>query len=190
MDPLKQIAPRSETFIDWGEAYERVENYFCSLRIQDRLLLSQLVAQILSKAAEQVNVSSKSPSVLAMEEAERVVSSWFAEVLDAAGVEHGEIGAQGRLALFLADMPKSWQNEFLHPGPWPEAFLLAMKSTFLRTGPEFRKARMTPREIDLGPVSAVADETWRAIDRWPILGALTVWTIYLGVIGLVVFLLH
>ncbi|EDY82568.1 hypothetical protein VDG1235_2191 [Verrucomicrobiia bacterium DG1235] len=190
MDPLKQIAPRSASFIDWGEAYERVENYFCALRIQDRLLLSQLVAQILSRAAERVESSEKSPSVLAMEEAKKVVRSWFAEVLSEAGVEHGELGAQGRLALLLADMPKRWQSEFLHPGPWPEAFLKAMKSTYLRTGPEFSEARMTPRDIDLGPVSAVADETWRVIDRWPLLGALAVWTIYLGVVALLIYLLR
>lgn len=190
MDPLSQITPRSERFIDWGEAYQRVERYFCALKIEDRLLLSQLVAQILSRAAERIESSNKSPSVLAMEEAKRVVRGWFGDVLEAAGVEYTEIGSQGRLALFLADMPKRWQGEFLHPGPWPRAFLDAMKSTYLRSGPEFSTSSMTPRDIDLGPVSAVAGETWRVIDRWPIVGALFVWTIYLGVIGLVWYLLH
>ncbi|MDQ8186037.1 hypothetical protein [Pelagicoccus sp. SDUM812002] len=190
MDSLNRIVPGSEGFVDWSEAYERVEAYFCALHIRDRLLLSQLVAQILSRAAERFEGSAKSASVLAMEEAKEVVRTWFGKVLDAAGVEHGELGAQGRLALFLADMPTRWQNEFLHPGPWPEAFLEAMKATYLSTGPEFSKARMTPRDIDLGPVSAVADETWRVIDRWPILGALFVWTLYLGGVGLLVYLLH
>ncbi len=190
MDPLETIFPRSDGFVDWSEAYERVEGYFCALQIRDRLLLSQLVAQILSRAAERIDSSNKTTSVLAMEEAKEVVKTWFGRVLDAAGVEHGELGAQGRLALFLADMPSRWQSEFLRPGPWPEAFLEAMKSTYLSTGPEFSKARMTPREIDLGPVSAVADETWRVIDRWPILGALFVWTLYLGGVGLLVYLLH
>ncbi|WP_309008915.1 hypothetical protein [Pelagicoccus sp. SDUM812005] len=190
MDTLNRIVPRSEGFVDWSEAYERVESYFCALQIRDRLLLSQLVAQILSRAAERYEGSPKSASVLAMEEAKEVVKSWFGRVLDAAGVEHGELGAQGRLALFLADMPARWQSEFLHPGPWPAEFLEAMKATYLSTGPEFSKARMTPRDIDLGPVSAVADETWRVIDRWPILGALFVWTLYLGGIGLLVYLLR
>ncbi|MBC2606781.1 hypothetical protein [Pelagicoccus albus] len=190
MDPLEKIAPRSEGFIDWGDAYQRVERYFCALHIQDRLLLSQLVAKILSRAAERVEPSGKSPSVLAMEEAKKVVRTWFAEVLEAAGVPQKEIGAQGRLALFLADMPTRWQGEFLHPGPWPQEFLDSMKNTFLRTGPDFSEARMIPRKIDLGPVSAVADETWRVIDRWPFVGALVVWTIYIGIFGLVVYLLR
>ncbi len=191
MDTLRFIPPRSETFVDWTEAYARVENYLCALRIENKLLLSQLVAQILSRTAERLESDGgAAPSVLAMEEANRLVDSWFSEVLDAAGVPESELGAKGRLALFLADLPSRWQNEFLHPGPWPAEFLKAMKSTYLKTGPDFQKARMTPREIDLGPVSAVADETWRVIDRWPILGAMLVWGIYLGAIGLVVYLLR
>lgn len=190
MESLEKIAPRSQSFIDWGEAYERVENYFCALQIQDRLLLSQLTAKILSRAAERVEGSEKSPSVLAMQEAKKEVETWFAEVLGAAGIDHSELGSQGRLSLFLADMPRRWQGEFLHPGPWPDDFLKAMKATYLNTGPEFSKGKMIPRDIDLGPMSAVADETWRVIDRWPFIGAILVWTIYIGVVGLVVYLLR
>jgi len=90
--------------------------------------------------------------------------------------------------LFLADMPRRWQGEFLHPGPWPEDFLAAFRSSFLKTSPDFEKGVMRPREIDLGPVSALADETWRVIDRWPLLGTLLVWGIYLGVLGLIFYL--
>lgn len=190
MDALNFITPRSDRFIDWSEAYDRVESYFCALRIQNRLLLSQLVAHILSRAAARVDESSLAPSVLAMEEAKKVVEEWFAEVLSAAGVEPGETAGKGRLAIFLADLPARWQNEFLHPGPWPEEFLKAIKASYLKTGPDFQKTRMTPREIDLGPVSAVAGETWRVIDRWPILGAMLVWTIYLGGIGVIIYLLR
>lgn len=190
MDPLNESFSRRADLVDWSEANDRVEAYFCALQIHDRLLLSQLVAQILSRVAERVDASAKSASVLAMEEAKEVVRAWFGRVLDAAGVVHGEVGAQGRLALFLADMPARWQSEFLHAGPWPAEFLEAMKTTYLGTGPDFRKVRMTPREIDLGPVSAVADETWRVIDRWPILGALFVWTLYLGGVALLVYLLR
>lgn len=191
MDSLKFIAPRSETFIDWTEAYARVENYLCSLRIKNKLLLSQLVAQILGSVAQRLaEETGESPSVLAMQEAENVVEEWFREVLSAAGVSPDNLGVKGRLALFMSDLPTRWQNEFLHPGPWPEEFLQAIKSTYLKTGPDFQKARMTARDIDLGPVSAVADETWRVIDRWPLVGATLVWAIYLGTVGLVVYLLH
>lgn len=191
MDSLKFIAPRSDEFVDWTEAYARVENFFCALRVENKLLLSQLVARVLRRASEKLEkVPDQSPAVLAMMEADREVQRWFAEVLEAAGVEAGNLRAKGRLALFLADMPRKWQKEFLQSGPWPSDFLEAMKATYLRTGPDFQRSRMFPREIDLGPVSAVADETWRALDRWPFLGAILIWAIYLGAIGLVIYLVR
>lgn len=189
MDSLRFIAPRSERFVDWTEAYVRVESYFCALRIQNKLLLSQLVAQVLQRTAERLaEEPGASPASLAVGEADRLVEDWFAQVLGSAGVEAGNARAKGRLALFLADLPSRWQNEFLHSGPWPQAFIDAMRATYLKTGPDFQIARMTPREMDLGLVSAVADETWRVIDRWPILGAMLVWGAYLAAAGAVLYL--
>ncbi len=191
MDTRRFIAPRSDSFVDWSDAYARVESYFFALRIQNRLLLSQLVALVLSRASKRLTADANlRPTVAAMEEANRVVEDWFEDVLEAAGVDTSEVASRGRLALFLADLPTRWQNEFLQAGPWPSAFLSAIRSSYLRTGPEFRKTSMTPRDIDLGPVSAVAGETWRVIDRWPIIGALLVWASYIGVIGLILYLLH
>ncbi len=184
MDTLSFIQPRSGDYVDWSEAYARVENYFCSLRIENKLLLSQLVAKILTRAAQRLEKSpGSSPQKLAMEEARKEVLEWFESVLAAARVTSDQSGAKGRLALFLADMPSRWQNEFLHPGPWPDDFLNAFRTTYLKTRPDFQKGVMRPREIDLGPVSAIADETWKAIDRWPLLGTTLVWSMYLGLLG-------
>ena len=191
MESLNFLAPRSKAFVDWTEAYVRVENYYCSLRIRNKLLLSQLVAATLKKAAEELGARpNASPVGLAMEAANESVEEWFHAVLKAAGIDARDVRTKGRLALFLADLPARWQNEFLHDGPWPAAFLEAMKAVYLRAGPDFHKGRMVPREIDLGPVSAVAGGTWRAIDRWPILGAIAVWTLYLIGIGGLLYLLR
>jgi len=184
MESMKLIHPRSDRYVDWSEAYSRVENFFCSLRIRNKLLLSQLVAKILERAAKVYSENSDGPpTVIALQ-----VDQWFEQVLDAAGVDSRNMRAKGRLALYLADMPQRWQNEFLHPGPWPEAFLESMRTTYLNTGPGFQVARMRPREIDLGPISAIADETWRVIERWPVLGTAIVWSIYLGGIFLLFYL--
>jgi len=189
MESMKLIHPRSDRYVDWSEAYSRVENFFCSLRIRNKLLLSQLVAKILERAAKVYSENPDgSPTVIALREARNEVDQWFEQVLDAAGVDSRNMRAKGRLALNLADMPQRWQNEFLHPGPWPEAFLESMRTTYLNTGPGFQVARMRPREIDLGPISAIADETWRVIERWPVLGTAIVWSIYLGGIFLLFYL--
>ncbi|MCH6257110.1 hypothetical protein MLD52_11165 [Puniceicoccaceae bacterium K14] len=189
MDSVRFVAPRSEGYIDWSEAYSRVENYFFSLQIKDKLLLSQLVAKILMRTAVALkSMPEETPSALALKEAHKEVSDWFEAVLRAAEVDTTAVEGQGRLALFLSDLPTRWQSEFLHPGPWPDDFLQAIRESYLHTGPDFQKSLMRPREIDLGPVSAIADETWRAIDRWPILGTVAVWTIYLGILGTIFYL--
>lgn len=189
MDSVTFLGPRSEGYIDWSEAYSRVENYFFSLQIKDKLLLSQLVAKILMRTAiELKNRPDETPPALAMKEAQKEVQDWFDSVFKAADVELSRLNAQSRLALFLSDLPSRWQSEFLHPGPWPDEFLKAIRESYLHTGPDFQKSLMVPREIDLGPVSAFADETWRVIDRWPVLGTIAVWTMYLGILGLIFYL--
>jgi hypothetical protein len=42
---------------------------------------------------------------------------------------------------------------------------------------------MTPRDIDLGLVSEVADTTWRSFDKWPFLRGVATWLIYLGALA-------
>ncbi len=189
MDALTFAAPRSKRFVDWSEAYERVELYFLSLRIENKLLLSQLIAKILARASERLEDGAPlSPSVIAMQEARKELNEWFHAVLNAAGLESKDVGAHGRLALFLSNLPGNWQNEFMHPGPWPAEFLDEVRSAYLDTSPEFERSSMTPRPIRLGPVSALADGTWKAIDRWPYIGTAFVWGLYLAVLGCVFFL--
>ncbi len=59
------------------------------------------------------------------------------------------------MALLLADMPGRWQDQFLRPGPWPDEFVLAMRDGYLRAGPDFQLAKMTPRPLDLGPIATL-----------------------------------
>jgi hypothetical protein len=42
---------------------------------------------------------------------------------------------------------------------------------------------MTPRDIDLGPISAAADETWRTFAKWPLLRGIVTWTIFIALAG-------
>lgn len=189
MESINYRSQHSESYVDWSEAYSRVESYFLSLRIVDKLLLSHLVAKILARTAKRIQTEHDvPPASLAVREAQAEVRRWFTEVLEAAGVDTENVGPKGRLALFLSDMPNRWQGEFLHPGPWPQAFLDAVRASYLKTGPDFQRSLMRPREIDLGRVSAIADETWKAIDRWPLLGTAIVWGLYLSVLSIAFYL--
>ena len=152
-----EIAGRS--LEEWNAAYVKVENYFHALRIRNKPLLGQLVLRVLERAQRRAPAElNRSATELAGEEMDRLVTSWFAEVLQAspAGTDQ-MLSTRGRLALLLADMPGKWQDQFLRPGPWPEEFVAAMRESFLRAGPDFQLSKMTPRPLDLGPITTLTN---------------------------------
>jgi len=141
---------------DWNAAYTKVESYFYALRVRNKLLLGQLVALVLERAMARAAQEPARPTTeLAVEEMDRLVNDWFAQVLQAPPAATEMLSTRGRMALLLADMPGRWQDQFLRPGPWPEEFVIAMRDGFLRAGPNFQLAQMTPRPLDLGPIATL-----------------------------------
>jgi hypothetical protein len=144
---------------EWNEAYAVVERYLESLLVRNRLLRGQLVGQVLDRAMQRAeNEREQSTVALACEELDRLVTEWFAAVLDEP-VASGNtlLSNRGRLALLLADMPGKWQDQFLRPPPWPEEFVRAMRESFLKAGPDFHFSQMNPRPIDLGAITTLTN---------------------------------
>lgn len=142
---------------EWNAAYAKVESYFHALRIRNKVLLNRIVIHVLKRAMHRARVdTSRHPAELAAEEMDAVVTEWFAQVLQEspAGTDQ-MLSTRGRLALLLADVPGKWQEQFLRPGPWPEAFVTAMREAYLRAGPDFQLAKMAPRPLDLGPIATL-----------------------------------
>jgi hypothetical protein len=105
---------------------------------------------------------------------DRLVTSWFAEVLQASPTGADQmLSTRGRLALLLADMPGKWQDQFLRPGPWPDEFVAAMRDSYLRAGPDFQLAKMTPRPLDLGPIT-----TLDQLSRLPYVKMTATWVLF------------
>jgi hypothetical protein len=142
---------------EWNAAYAKVENYFHALRIRNKVLLGDLVLRVLERAQRRAPAElNRSATQLAAEEMDRIVTEWFSEVLQSPPTKADQtLSTRGRLALLLADMPGRWQEQFLRPGPWPEEFTSAMRETFLRAGPDFQLSKMTPRPLDLGPITTL-----------------------------------
>ena len=69
------------------------------------------------------------------------------------------------------------------PGPWPDEFGLAMRDGYLRAGPNFQLASMTPRPLDLGPIATLTH--WSRMPyvkmtvSWALFGLLLVLLFYL-----------
>jgi hypothetical protein len=142
---------------EWNAAYAKVESYFNSLRVGNKLLLGQIVALVIERAMRRsAEAPQRSASELAAEEMDHVVTEWFAEVLQEPPTNRDHmLSTRGRLALLLADMPGKWQDQFLRPGPWPDDFVKAMREAYLRAGPDFQMTQMTPRPLDLGPIATL-----------------------------------
>jgi hypothetical protein len=142
---------------EWNAAYAKVESYFNSLRVGNKVLLGQLVSLVIERAMRRAKTEAgRSASELAAEEMDHVVTEWFAEVLQEPPTNRDQmLSTRGRLALLLADMPGKWQDQFLRPGPWPEEFIKAMRDAYLRAGPDFQMSQMTPRPLDLGPIATI-----------------------------------
>ena len=143
---------------EWNAAYARAEAYFRALQVRNKLLCGHLVSRVIDRAIERaVADHGDAPLHLVAEEMEKIVMEWFVSVLnEPAAASSSQLNVRGRLALLLADMPGRWQDQFLKPPPWPEEFTQAMRMTYLRAGPDFQYATMSPRPIDLGPIASLS----------------------------------
>jgi hypothetical protein len=160
---------------EWNAAYVKVENYFHALRIRNKPLLGQLVLRVLERAQKRAPAEpNRSATELAVEEMERLVTDWFAQVLQISPINSDQmLSTRGRLALLLADMPGKWQDQFLRPGPWPEEFVAGMRETFLLAGPDFQLSKMTPRPLDLGPITTLTN-----LGKYPYVRMATAWILF------------
>mgnify|MGYP001572117727 FL=1 len=167
---------------EWNAAYLKVESYFHALRIRNRVLLGELVQQVLDRAMRRATQEpERTATELAAEEMDLLVTEWFAAVLERipTGIEH-VLNTRGRLALLLADMPGKWQDQFLRPGPWPQEFVDAMQDAYLRAGPDFQLSQMTPRPLDLGPITTLTN-----LGNLPVKQMITIWIGFLAVLGMI-----
>jgi len=172
---------------EWNAAYARVESYFHALRIRNRLLLGRLVLHVLKRAMDRAPLQPElSATELAAAEMDRVVTEWFAEILEQPPTGTDQmLSTRGRLALLLADMPGKWQEQFLRAGPWPAEFVKAMRQVYLRAGPDFQLSQMAPRPLHLGPITTLTN-----FSRLPAARMAFVWVSFALVLVLIFVFTH
>ncbi len=151
----------------WNEAHERVESYLRAHRIVQPIALSELTNLIVSAAWRQFAVEpAEAPVTLALREADRVITDWFARVLTLGSTHSRRLGVRGRLALALADAPGRWPDAFLAPIPPPRELSDTMRAAFLRAGPPPQLFKMAQPTITLGWFARLLDLSWEASRRW------------------------
>ena len=193
MEPALKILPdvsgeiAGRSLDEWNAAYVKVENYFHALRIRNKPLLGQLTLRVLERAQRRAPAeTNRTATELAAEEMDKIVTDWFAEVLQTSPVGSEQtLSTRGRLALLLADMPGKWQDQFLRPGPWPAEFVESMRESFFRAGPDFQLSKMTPRQLDLGPITTLTN-----FGRLPYVRMVMVWAGFALLLVAVFWLTH
>ena len=193
MEPALKILPdvsgeiAGRSLDEWNAAYVKVENYFHALRIRNKPLLGQMVLRVLERAQRRAPAETKrSATELAAEEMDKLVTGWFADVLQTSPTGTDQmLSIRGRLALLLADMPGKWQDQFLRPGPWPQEFVAAMRESFFRAGPDFQLSKMVPRPLDLGPLTTLSN-----LGKLPYVRMVLVWTFFALILVAIFWLTH
>jgi hypothetical protein len=171
----------------WDDAFEKVENYLRAHRFQSKVLLAEVVPEILARAHERYEVDkSLDPVRLASEEADHKLESWFEELMYEDVDATVAIGARGRLALLLMDAPRRWPQYMLRPRPeLPDEFVEEFRRSYLNAGPEMDLTHMVPQKIDLGPITQMAESTITQLAKWPWVRSLLLWG---GIVALFVYL--
>jgi hypothetical protein len=190
---MEAVNPDSQHMAQvWNEAGERVSAYLRACRVSNPDLRRQLVRRIVDAAARRhADEPGRSPVELAAEETRRQVEAWTMRFLRRPDNESpAHRFAHARAAVLLADLPRLWPDGFLNPEEQPAEFGRLFETTYLQAGPELDFANMAPRPIDFGPVSDLADHTWKTFDKWPILRGAVTWGLFLAVLGLAFFALR
>ncbi|HVZ65279.1 MAG TPA: hypothetical protein VG936_11960 [Lacunisphaera sp.] len=178
--------PSTGTLDQWNAAYLRVEDYLRAHRMHNRLHQSRLIQLVLEAAARRHEQNpALEPSTLAIEETDRIMDGWFAELLNAKDLPHNRIAAAGRVALLLSDGMQRWPYAFLSERNVPPEFVAAMQHHSVQAGPDLAVSSMVPREIDLGPITEAAGETLERIERLPVVRVLLLWLLFAAVLALV-----
>lgn len=155
---------------EWNEAYARLADYFRALRIHSRLHRTYLILETLRRAARtHAAHPDKSPTFVAIHEARRMQRDWMRAIIGDLNISEGRMDVNGRLAFLLCEGPRRWPHYFLSREELPPDMVKGMRVRIEQSGPDLAVSSMVPRQIDLGLMSEITDDTIETFERYPIL---------------------
>ena len=186
-----QFAPETGTEEEWNEAYARLADYFRSYQLHNRIRRTQLILETLRRAADcHKQDPSRTPTAHSIEQAQRMLKEWLGAIYSEMNLNESQIEAAGRLGFHLSGGPARWPHFFLDKGNLPPDMMEAMRAAVRTSGPGMQVSKMTPRDMDLGIVSEVAEDTFDTLGRHPILRYTILISIVGGVLGYLYLLLR
>ena len=186
-----QFAPATGTEEEWNEAYARLADYFRSYRLHNRIRRTQLILETLRRAAEvHTKDPGRTPTAHAIEQARLMLHEWLGVIYSDLNLTASQIEASGRLGFHLCDGPDRWPHFFLDQENLPPDMTDAMRSAVRTSGPRMQVSKMTPRDIDLGRITEVAEDTFDTLGRNPLARYALLFVLVGGVLGYFFWLLR
>jgi hypothetical protein len=184
------ITPVRET-TGWERARDRVDHQLLAYRVTDAAVREHLIAGILEEARRHHAIeANRPPEEIAAVVTNRRVGTWIDELIGQSNESPALRFARGRTAVFLADLPEDWPELMLDASTVPAALRERVRTTYLEAGPDLTFTNMAPRPIDLGPISSVADGTWRTFARWPVLRGMLMSALFFSLLGTAFYLVR
>jgi hypothetical protein len=112
-----------------------------------------------------------------------MLREWLGTIYSDLNLSEAQLEATGRLGFHLAGGPASWPQFFLDEKNMPNDMAEAMRSALRTSGPGMQVSKMTPRDIDLGLIPDVAEDTFDRLGRHPILRYSVLFVIVFSVLG-------
>jgi hypothetical protein len=163
-----QFAPSTGTEPEWNEAYARLADYFRSYQLHNRIRRTQLILETLRRAAQAHERDPlRTPTEHSIEQARLMLREWLADIYSDMNLSDSQLEAVGRLGFHLSGGPARWPNFFLQQQDLPADMREAMRMAVRTSGPGMSISKMTPREMDLGIVSDVAEDTFDRLEQSP-----------------------
>jgi len=176
---------------DWALARARVDAQLRAYRVIDHDVRARLTAEILAETARRHEIEpGRRPEDLAAEETFRRFNAWIDALLGPTDENPAVRFARGRAAIHLADLPGNWPELMFAPLDVPDDLLASVRTVYLEAGPDLTFANMGPRPIDLGPISSVANGTWRTFARWPVLRGAFIAGLFFSLLGMAFYLVR
>ena len=161
--------PETGTAEEWNAAYYRLEDYFRAHRVTNKVHQSQLILDLLQRAAARhaLAPTEASPTRLALEEAYAEMDRWFQPLVSNPELPPHRASIMGRVSMQILDAPSRWPYAFLAPErEIPADFRMALKMSSVQSGPDLAVSRMVPRPLDVGPASESMEESWERLGHF------------------------
>jgi hypothetical protein len=154
----KMFFPATGSEAEWNAAHYRLEDYFRSLHVFNKIHQSQLILRLLQAAAARHALNPEvNPTTLAMQEAYSAMDRWFQRVLQ----EEDAFSRQGRLSLIITDGLERWPTVFLSENVPPDC-QQALRESKVQAGPDLQVSSMVPRPLDDSPLLEIElPESWK-----------------------------